>query len=92
MVRPERIRLLDSDEAPEVGAHVENGVVQDVTYAGMVTRYAVQLDRGGRLLVVLQNLESAARAPDLRARRVRLAWRPDQAFDITTSQPNRPEH
>jgi len=92
VVRPERIRLLDPDETPALGAHVENGVVHDVTYAGMVTRYAVQLDRGGRLLVVLQNLESAARAPDLRGRRVRLAWRPDQAFDITTQQPIRPEH
>lgn len=92
VVRPERIRLLDPDEAPGLGAHVENGVVRDVTYAGMVTRYAVQLDRGGRLLVVLQNLESAARAPDWLGRNVRLAWRPDQAFDITTPQPNRPEH
>jgi len=92
VVRPERIRLLDPSETPGLGDHVEHGVVQDVTYAGMVTRYAVELDRGGRLLVVLQNLESAARATDLRGQRVRLAWRPDQAFDITTPQSNRPEH
>src|SRR5205823_5704617 len=86
VVRPERIRLLRLDETPEPGSHLEDGVVQDVTYAGMVTRYAVQLDRGGRLLVVQQNMESAARATDVRGRRVRLAWRPEQAFNISAAQ------
>jgi putative spermidine/putrescine transport system ATP-binding protein len=91
VVRPERIRLLDPGETPGPGTHVEDGMVQDVIYAGMVTRYAVQLDRGGRLLVVEQNRESAAGANDLRGRRVRLAWRPDQAFDISTPQAERSE-
>jgi len=91
VVRPERIRLLDPGETPGTGTHLEDGTVQDVTYAGMVTRYAVQLDRGGRLLVVEQNRESAAGANDLRGRRVRLAWRPDQAFDISTPQAERSE-
>jgi putative spermidine/putrescine transport system ATP-binding protein len=92
VVRPERIRLLELDETPEAGSHVEDGTVQEVTYAGMVTRYTVQLERGGRLLVVEQNRESAAQASDLRGRRVRLAWRPDQAFDISTPQSSRREH
>src|SRR2546429_4794816 len=91
VVRPERIRLLDPGETPRSGTHVEDGMVQDVTYAGMVTRYAVQLDRGGRLLVVEQNRERAVGANDLRGRRVRLAWRPDQAFDISTPQAERSE-
>ena len=92
VVRPERIRLLDMGHTPELGTHVEDGTVEDVTYAGMVTRYVVQLDRGGRLLVVEQNRESAAQASDLRGRRVRLAWRPDQAFDVSMPQSDRPEH
>src|SRR6267143_1975846 len=91
VVRPERIRLLDPGETPGPGSHVEDGTVQEVTYAGMVTRYAVQLDRGGRLLVVEQNRESAAGAADLRGRKVRLAWRPDQAFDISTPKAERSE-
>src|SRR3989440_5700860 len=91
VVRPERIRLLDPSETPGPGTHVEDGIVQDVIYAGMVTRYAVQLDRGGRLLVVEQNRETAVGANNLRGRRVRLAWRPDQAFDITTPQVERSE-
>jgi len=92
VVRPERIRLLDVDHTPELGTHIEDGTVEDVTYAGMVTRYVVELDRGGRLLVVEQNRESAAKASDLRGRRVRLAWRPDQAFDVSMPQSDRPEH
>ena len=91
VVRPERIRLLRPEEPAGQDSHVEDGVVQDVIYAGIVTRYSVQLDRGGRLLVVQQNLESAAGASELRGRRVRLAWRPDQAFDISTPQSDRPE-
>src|SRR5437667_3635794 len=91
VVRPERIRLLRLEEPVELGSHVEDGVVQDVTYAGMMTRYAVQLDRGGRLLVVQQNMESAARASDFRGRRVRLAWRPEQAFNISAAQSEGPE-
>jgi len=91
VVRPERIRLLDPGETPGPGTHLEDGTVQDVIYAGMVTRYAVQLDRGGRLLVVEQNRESAAGADDLRGRKVRLAWRPDQAFDISAPQAERSE-
>src|SRR5207237_10292076 len=91
VVRPERIRLLRLDEAAEAGGHLGEGVVQDVTYAGMVTRYAVQLERGGRLLVVQQNLESAAQATDVRGRRVRLAWRPEQASNISAAQSEGPE-
>src|SRR5438094_2638751 len=91
VVRPERIRLLDPGETLRTETHVEDCIVQDVTYAGMVTRYAVQLDRGGRLLVVEQNRESAVGAHDLRGRRARLAWRPDQAFDISTAHAERSE-
>jgi putative spermidine/putrescine transport system ATP-binding protein len=91
VVRPERIRLLHLDETPDAGSHLEEGVVQEVIYAGMVTRYAVQLDRGGRLLVVQQNLESPARATDLHGHRVRLAWRPEQAFNISATQSTQPE-
>ena len=43
------------------------------------------------LLVVEQNRESAVGANDLRGRRVRLAWRPDQAFDISTPHAERSE-
>jgi len=47
-VRPEKIRMLDADEQPEQGMTFEDGRVREVVYAGMATRYIVELDGGGR--------------------------------------------
>lgn len=85
-VRPEKVHLLleDGDVVPE-GAHVESGVIDEVTYLGVVTRYRVELDGGGQLVAVRQNLQTAAaEALEARGRRVRVAWHPDQAFRIGT--------
>jgi len=38
--------------------HVESGRVQDVIYAGVLTRYVVDLDGGGELVVSRQNTEA----------------------------------
>ena len=83
-VRPEKIHLLLGDDEPApTGAHVEGGRIDEVVYLGMVTRYMVELDGGGRLIAVRQNLETAAaEALDARGRRVRVAWRPDQSYEI----------
>jgi putative spermidine/putrescine transport system ATP-binding protein len=81
-VRPEKIRILDDGQPPEPGAHVESGVIREVIYLGAVTRYVVDLEAAGELVVVRQNLDSATRALQARGRRVRLAWQPDQAFPI----------
>jgi putative spermidine/putrescine transport system ATP-binding protein len=82
-VRPEKIRLLEEGAVAPDGCRVEDGVVREVVYAGMVTRYVVDLDAGGELAVVSQNLEtSSAEALEARGRRARLAWRPEQTFDI----------
>ncbi len=51
----------------------------------MVTRYIVDLDRGGELVVVQQNLEtSSQQALEAQGRRVRLSWRPEHTFEITS--------
>jgi putative spermidine/putrescine transport system ATP-binding protein len=83
-VRPEKIHLLlDDGEPVPTGAHVEDGRIDEVVYLGMVTRYVVALDGGGRLIAVRQNLETAAaEALDARGRRVRVAWRPEQSYEI----------
>jgi putative spermidine/putrescine transport system ATP-binding protein len=85
-VRPEKVHLLLDDEEPAPrGAHVESGVVDEVVYLGVVTRYRIELDGGGQLVAVRQNLETAAaEALEARGRRVRVAWHPDQAFRIGT--------
>jgi len=81
-VRPEKIRLLESTEKVD-GLHTERGVIRDVAYAGMITRYLVQLDEGGELQVVRQNLEtSSAEALGQRGRQVTVGWRPEQAVAV----------
>jgi putative spermidine/putrescine transport system ATP-binding protein len=77
-VRPEKIQM-HFDGAGEG----ESGTIRDVVYVGMFTRYIVELESGGELTVVKQNLEtSSADALESRGRRVRLAWRPEHTFDM----------
>jgi putative spermidine/putrescine transport system ATP-binding protein len=77
-VRPEKIQM-HFDGAGEG----ESGTIRDVVYVGMFTRYIVELESGGELTVVKQNLEtSSADALESRGRRVRLEWRPEHTFDM----------
>ena len=78
-IRPEKIHMAD-DVGPGDG---ETGRIRDVVYVGMFTRYIVELDSGGELTVVKQNLEASSReALESRGKRVRLEWRPEHTFEI----------
>jgi putative spermidine/putrescine transport system ATP-binding protein len=82
-VRPEKIKILDTGEETTRGETVESGLIRDVVYVGMFTRYVVELDSGGELTVVRQNLETSSQeALESRGRRVRLAWRPEHTYVI----------
>ena len=82
-VRPEKIHMLDEDERGEPGGTVEAGRIREVVYIGMFTRYIVELDSGGELSVVKQNLETSSQeALESKGRRVRLEWRPEHTFEI----------
>jgi putative spermidine/putrescine transport system ATP-binding protein len=82
-IRPEKIRILDRGAAQTPGSEAEPGRIRDVVYVGMVTRFLVELDGGGELTVVRQNLEdSSAQALARRGREVRLEWRPEHAIAI----------
>jgi putative spermidine/putrescine transport system ATP-binding protein len=82
-VRPEKIRILSDGDTPNSGSHVESGHIQEVIYAGMITRYIVGLDAGGELVVVRQNLETtSAEALRDQGKNVRLEWRPEHEFEI----------
>src|SRR5690242_934619 len=77
-IRPEKIHMREGGD----GAG-EPGVVREVVYAGMVTRYIVDLDSGGELVVIRQNLEtSSQQALEERGKRVRLEWRPEHTYEI----------
>ncbi len=82
-IRPEKVRLLAGGESAPPGSHTEDGVVEEVVYLGMLTRYVVELAAGGRITAVRQNLETAAAdALAARGQPVRLAWREDQTYEI----------
>jgi putative spermidine/putrescine transport system ATP-binding protein len=86
-VRPEKISVLDEHDAAEPGAHTETGQIRDVVYVGMVTRYTVDLDEGGLLMVIRQNLETTSSdVLEARGRRVRLAWRPEHTYVIESGE------
>lgn len=85
-VRPEKISLLEDGEQVPEGAQVETGRIRDISYAGVLTRYIVELDAGGELVVARQNGALPAVAPAGRGTEVRIAWRADQAFTIAQGQ------
>ena len=90
-IRPEKVRILDTLE--HAGQfEVEEGRIRDVSYAGMITRFVVELDRGGELQVVRQNLEmSSQEALEQRGRRVRVGWAGEHAYAIPEREPTEEE-
>jgi putative spermidine/putrescine transport system ATP-binding protein len=86
-IRPEKVQLVEAGTAPE-GLRTEQGRVSDVSYAGMVTRYTVSLDRGGNLQLIRQNTESAADDAGLRGRQVVVGWRPEHAVAVRERSKN----
>ena len=66
-VRPEKIAL-DGDGEP--------GTIREVAYAGAFTRFVVDLERGGALHVVRQNLDTTSdEVSSQRGRAVTVGWR-----------------
>lgn len=80
VVRPEKIRMLAEGEEPDAGMVVERGIVEEVIYVGMSTRYVVHLDRGEQLVAVRQNMDATGDARKFEGRPVRLAWTPDHTY------------
>ncbi|HXV42353.1 MAG TPA: ABC transporter ATP-binding protein [Anaerolineae bacterium] len=74
-IRPEKIHLGDPDAPVPPDMSGIDGRIRDVVYLGLYTRYIVELDRGGELTVVEQNLNTTSmEALAARGRRVRLTW------------------
>jgi putative spermidine/putrescine transport system ATP-binding protein len=84
-IRPEKIEMAAAD-----GGAGETGTVRDVVYVGAFTRYIVDLDQGGELTVMRQNLETTSeQVLEERGRRVRLEWRPEHTFTIEAGRESR---
>jgi putative spermidine/putrescine transport system ATP-binding protein len=75
-VRPEKIHLADRDTVPGENEHSATGIIRSVVYLGPDTRYHVELDAGGELVVTQQNLAtSSMEALAQQGRAVRLTWK-----------------
>jgi len=75
-VRPEKIRLAEPRDEIESDMFSIDGRVRDVVYLGLYTRYLVELDGGGDLVVVEQNLKTTSMdVTKAKGRNVRLLWK-----------------
>jgi putative spermidine/putrescine transport system ATP-binding protein len=74
-VRPERIALLTQPPSGDDDRCRAFGTVREGLYAGPVSRFVVELEGGGALMVVRQNTEEALEdVRDLEGREVTLTW------------------
>ncbi|MEU6933277.1 ABC transporter ATP-binding protein [Streptomyces sp. NPDC046374] len=83
-IRPEKIRVVKDPAAPADAGHTSAaGTVAEVVYLGDATRFLVDLDAGGRLTAVQQNLEtSSVDLAAFRGARVGLHWHPRHAVSV----------
>jgi putative spermidine/putrescine transport system ATP-binding protein len=80
-IRPEKIQLVENGAAE--GLRTERGRIAEIAYAGMVTRYTVDLDAGGKLQLIRQNTESSAEdAGSQRGTEVVVGWRPEHSVAV----------
>jgi putative spermidine/putrescine transport system ATP-binding protein len=85
-VRPEKIRLGSPEDDADPDEVSALGVVRDVIYVGAFTRYVVELDAGGELVVLQQNLAmSSMDVLQARGRRVRLFWNRQHSRVVATA-------
>jgi len=74
-IRPEKILIRPPGAAGGDGLCWTDGQIRDVVYLGAHTRYRVELDAGGELTVIQQNVDSTSLdVAAARGRRVRLIW------------------
>ncbi|MCB9450197.1 MAG: ABC transporter ATP-binding protein [Anaerolineaceae bacterium] len=76
-IRPEKIRMTPegSGASPDPDTCAAVGTIRDVIYLGVSTRYLVEVDGGGDLTVVQQNLDAApGDVVGARGSRVALTW------------------
>jgi putative spermidine/putrescine transport system ATP-binding protein len=74
-IRPEKIAIVELDAEADDAHHTTTGRVREVVYLGAVTRYIVELDGGGELVVMQQNLTtSSMEALQVRGKAVGLRW------------------
>ncbi len=75
-IRPEKIHLGSAGEMAPEDMYSVDGRIRDVVYLGLYTRYLVELEGGGDLVVVEQNLKTTSMdVMKARGQKVRLLWK-----------------
>ncbi len=75
-IRPEKIHLGSVNEKADADTFVADGRVRDVIYLGLYTRYLIELEGGGDLVVVEQNLKTTSMdVMKAKSQPVRLFWK-----------------
>jgi putative spermidine/putrescine transport system ATP-binding protein len=82
-VRPEKIRLAVPEDTVEEDETAALGRITEVIYLGSDTRYIVELEAGGSLVVTQQNLvASSTEALERQGDRVRLVWKRQHCLPV----------
>lgn len=75
-IRPEKIHLASAAEKVQDDMFFVDGKIRDVVYLGLYTRYLVELEGGGDLVVVEQNLKSTSMdVMRAKGQQTRLSWK-----------------
>jgi putative spermidine/putrescine transport system ATP-binding protein len=82
-VRPEKIHMGSANGKAENDMVSIDGVVRDVVYLGLFTRYLVEIEGGSDLVVVEQNLKSTSMdVLSAKGQKVRLHWHKDHISQV----------
>ncbi|GAB4546147.1 MAG: ABC transporter ATP-binding protein [Anaerolineales bacterium] len=82
-IRPEKIHLGKAGDLAALDEFAAEGVVRDVVYLGLYTRYLVELDGGGDLVVVEQNLKTTSMdVTKAKNQKTRLSWKKEHVSYI----------
>ena len=82
-IRPEKIQLGDVNAQITSDSYSTSGVVRDVVYLGLYTRYLVELADGGELVVVEQNLKTTSMdVLKIKGRQVLLHWKKEHIREV----------
>lgn len=82
-IRPEKIYLGSFNDNAGSDMISREGVVRDVVYLGLFTRYLVEMDGGGDLVVVEQNLKTTSMdVLSAKGQKVKLSWHKDHMVRV----------
>ncbi|HZY42039.1 MAG TPA: TOBE domain-containing protein, partial [Anaerolineae bacterium] len=85
-IRPEKIHLQTPTDPVADDSYSIGGRIRDVIYLGMHTRYLVELDGGGDLTVVQQNLHTTSMdVLAAKGRVVKLVWKREHIRRVAKS-------